>query len=225
MTDSAEQRTEAWRRDRAGCITASNFAAAIKVMDAGVYKTGPKKGEPKPRNAECTKLMRQLAFERITGEPVHEINGQALAWGRDAEPYAFEAYEIETGHIVEQVGFIKHLNYDFIGCSPDGLIGDGGGLEMKNPRDEAVHIGTWLDGMPEDHIPQVQGGMLVTGRKWWNFVSYDARQAEPFRLYIQRIERDDDYINGVLLPGLLQFEAELRAMVKDLENRAMKHAA
>lgn len=225
MTDSAEQRTEAWRQERAGVITASNFAAAIKVMDAGVYKTGPKKGEPKPRNAECMKLMRQLAFERLSGIPVHEISGMALRHGRDLEPYSYEAYEIETGNIVEQVGFIKHPKYTFIGCSPDGLIGAGGGLEMKNPLDEAVHIATWLDGMPEDHIPQVQGCMFSTNRQWWDFVSYDARQSEPFRLYIQRIERDDDYINKTLLPGLLQFEAELRAMVQELQSRAMKRAA
>ncbi|MCT9071225.1 YqaJ viral recombinase family protein [Cupriavidus gilardii] len=48
-----------------------------------------------------------------------------------------------------------------------------GGIEIKSPHDEGVHINTWLNGMPEEHMPQVQGNMLVTGRQWWDFISYD----------------------------------------------------
>lgn len=90
---------------------------------------------------------------------------------------------------------------------------------MKCPHDEQVHIKTILTGMPEEHIGQVQGNMLVTGRQWWDFVSYDPRQRENLRLYVQRIERDEAFIQKLLI-GLLQFNAEVEAMVDALEKRA-----
>jgi hypothetical protein len=99
------------------------------------------------------------------------------------------------------------------------LIDDDGGLEGKCPHDEAVHILTWLEGMPEDHMPQVQGCMFVTGRKWWDFTSFDPRQTASHRLYIQRVYRDDDYIAN-LEKQILQFEMELRAMVEIIRSKA-----
>ncbi|MCM3372841.1 hypothetical protein M3640_19455, partial [Bacillus velezensis] len=79
---------------------------------------------------------------------------------------------------------------------------------------------TLLNGMPDDHVPQVQGGLLVTGRRWWLFASYDPRVPEPYSLYTQIVPRDDEYINNTLLPGLLQFEAEVNAIIKRLQMRA-----
>lgn len=223
MEPIIEQRSAEWRQQRAGKITASNFAAALAMTPGeGVYKSGPKRGQPKigrPK-AERTTLMYELAFERLAGIPKHEVGGKSLAWGRDLEDAAREAYEIETGNIIEMSGFLLHPVHQCIGASPDGLVSTDGGVEMKCPHDEAVHIQTWLEGMPEGHIPQVQGNMLVTGRQWWDFISYDPRQGEKWRLYVQRIPRDDDYINNKLLPGLLQFEAELQAMVETLRRKA-----
>lgn len=207
MSTAAEQRTEAWRQERAGNLTASTFIDIVAVK---------RDGSP---TAERDRLMRRKAFERLAGIPEHEIGGKALAWGKDLEGAALEAYEIETGLIVRPSGYVPHPKYPYIGASPDGLVGDDGGIEMKCPHDEAVHVQTWLEGMPENHRPQVQGNMLVTGRKWWDFISYDPRQSERFRLYIQRVPRDDDYC-AWLLKQLLQFEVELRSMVKALEQRA-----
>lgn len=59
-----------------------------------------------------------------------------------------------------------------------------------------------------------------TGRKWLDFISYDPRQSERFQLYVQRIERDDEYINNVLLPGLHAFWADVQKMVKVIEEKA-----
>lgn len=204
---SAEQRTEQWEMDRAGKLTASVFADVIALRRDG-----------KP-TAERAKLMRLKAFERLAGIPKHEVGARSMEWGKDLEQAAKEAYEIESGNIVEASGFIVHPAHDFIGCSPDGLIAADGGIEMKCPHDEQVHVQTWLEGMPADHLPQVQGCMLVTGRQWWDFISYDPRQAPALRLYVQRIPRDDAYIK-TLLDGLLQFEAELREMVDTLRRRA-----
>jgi predicted phage-related endonuclease len=208
MNAPAEQRTDAWRLERAGKLTASTFKDIVAVKRDG-----------KPTEARA-KLMRVKAFERLAGIAQHEVGGKSLDWGKDLEEAANEAYMVTTGGIIVPSPFITHPSHPFIGASPDGLVGREGGVEMKCPHDEAVHILTWLEGMPEDHIPQVQGNMLVTGRHWWDFISYDPRQGEKWRLYIQRIPRDDAYINTKLLPGLLQFEAELRAMVETLRRKA-----
>lgn len=203
----AEQRTEAWRQDRAGAITASVFKDVIATR---------RDGTP---TAERSKLMRIKAFERLAGRAKHEVGGKSLDWGKDLEDAADEAYMVSTGGIVVPSPYLRHPKFPFIGASPDGLVGTDGGVEKKCPHDEAVHIQTWLEGMPEDHMPQVQGCMLVTGRQWWDFISYDPRIDEPWRLYVQRIPRDDVYIKQ-LLASLLQFETELRAMVNQLRAKA-----
>lgn len=201
------QRTEDWRRARAGKITASRFTDVIALK---------RDGTP---TAARAKYMRELAFERLSGEPMHEIGGKALTWGTEVEQYAREAFELETGLIVEPAEFVTHPEYPFIGCSADGLIGKAGGYESKCPMDEAVHIQTWLEGMPDDHLPQVQGCMFVTGRQWWCFTSYDPRACDRLRLYHQRIDRDEGYI-AMLKDRLRQFETELQQMIAELERRS-----
>lgn len=205
-----EQRSEGWREQRAGKITASGFADAIAMH----------KKQPDKSTEAREKYKRTIVAEILSGIPKHEISSKSLSWGTEAEQFAREAYELETGLIVTQSGFVTHYQYEFIGCSPDGLVGNDGGIEMKCPHDEQVHINTWLEGMPEDHVAQVQGCMMVTGRHWWDFISYDPRQAEKFRLYVQRIPRDDKYINEMLLPGLLKFWAEVQQMVRAIEEKA-----
>jgi predicted phage-related endonuclease len=224
MSDVIEQRTDAWRESRAGKITASCFIDAIAISEpepGSVYKSGPRKGQPKLPESTATRdtYMRIIAFERTSGVPRHEIGSKSLQWGSDVETFAREAYELETGNIVVESGFLLHPKFHFIGCSPDGLVGLLGGIEMKCPHDEQVHIKTILSGMPEEHMPQVQGAMLVTGREWWDFISYDPRQKESLRLYVQRIERDEAYIQK-LLAGLIQFNLEVEAMIATLEKRA-----
>lgn len=202
-----EQRSDEWRLARAGKLTASCFVDIISMTKGG-----------KP-TAERSKLMRKLAFERLAGIPAHEIGGKALNWGTEVEGPAVQTYELITGNIVKESEFLRHPRYDFIGSSPDGLVGAEGGIEIKSPHDEGVHINTWLSGMPEEHMAQVQGNMFVTGRQWWDFISYDPRQCERLRLYVQRIPRDDKFISD-MAAALLQFEAELQQMIAELERKS-----
>lgn len=204
-----EQRSDEWFQQRAGKITASRFADAIAFNT----KTG------KPTAARQT-YMRTLVAEILSGRPRHSVGSQAMTWGTEAEQFAREAYELETGLVVAEAEFTVHYAHDFIGGSPDGLVGQDGLIEIKSPHDEQVHINTLLNGMPDDHKPQVQGNLMVTGREWLDFISFDPRQAPRYQLYIQRIERDEDYISHELLPGLLAFWSEVQAMVKAIQERA-----
>jgi len=221
MSDT-EQRTEAWFAARCGRITASRFKDAIDIPeDAGQpYKSGPRKGQPRPRSSQARDTyMREIVFERRSQQSVHQIGGRSLTWGTEVEPYIWEAFELQTGLMVRPGGFVTHEKYPFLGASPDALISSTAGGESKAPYSEAVHLQTILNGMPEDHVDQVQGGMLVTGLQGWYFCSYDPRQAEADRLYIQYVKRDERYIQEVLLPGLLQFEAEVQQLMKQLDRR------
>jgi putative phage-type endonuclease len=208
MSEMVEQRSDAWRNLRVGRLTASRFVDVISLTKAG-----------KPTAAR-DRYMRELVFERLSGTPKHSIGALSLKWGTEVETFAREAYEVDSGDVVAETGFVTHPDYPFIGGSCDGLIGDDGIIEIKCPHDEQVHIETWLNGMSPDHRAQVQGNLLVTGRKYAIFISYDPRQSERFRLYHQRVERDEEFIQGVLLPALLQFDAEANQMIERLERIA-----
>jgi putative phage-type endonuclease len=201
------QRTTDWHADRCGHVTASRFCDVIAIGKGG-----------KPLKARDDYLMR-IVTERLTGEQVESADSFAMAWGRDAEPFARSAFEAETGLIVTQSGFVKHPTIAWVGCSPDGLVGKDGGYESKCPKNSSVHLATIRDGMPEEHMPQVQGCMWVTGRQLWHFVSFDPRMPEHLRLYRQVIARDDQYIAN-LEKEIVRFLAEVDSQVQHFKKAA-----
>jgi putative phage-type endonuclease len=195
---SAPQGSEAWFAERAGHCTASRASdvlARIKVGEA----------------AERRKYRIQVVTERLTGIPVQGFQNAAMAWGTQTEPQAREAYEAETGELVQQVGFIKHPEIVWVGASPDGCIGDDGLLEIKCPE-STTHL-EWMDAerLPPKHVAQVQFQLWVTGRQWCDFVSYDPRFPEALRLFTLRVKRDDKYIEN-LAGEVCNFLAECDAL-------------
>lgn len=216
----AEQRSEEWFAERAGRITASRMHDVMAYdPKPEVYKSGPRKGQLRDTDgAGRTDYIMQLASERITGRPPRQVKAAALDWGREMEPYAASAYEAKRGVMIEETGFVVHPLYDFIGASPDFLVDDDGGGEIKCPESEKVHLATLLNGLPPEHIEQIQGGLWVTGRAWWDFVSYHPHFPEDRRLYIQRVPRDDAYISR-LEDACLTLEAKVRAIVEKMQPR------
>lgn len=189
-----EQGSAGWHSERFGRITASQMNCVMAGDGAEPYKTGLRKGLPRDLPMEHTNYVRRLAAERITGKSRDPIKAKALDWGHDVEPIARAYYEARTGVLVELCGFILHPDYPFIGASPDFLIGKKGGGEIKCPESTEVHLATLEDGLPEEHINQIQGGLFVTGRDLWDFVSFHPAFPAPLNLYVQRVTRDDIYI-------------------------------
>lgn len=72
--------------------------------------------------------------------------------------------------------------------------------------------------MPTEHRAQVQGILWVTGRAWWDFISFDPRMPEHLQLYIERIERDEAYI-ATLAAEVERFLGEVEAMAQRLLTR------
>jgi hypothetical protein len=175
-----EQGSEAWLRDRLGIPTASEFG---KVLANG-------RGGKPSATKESYKAL--LLAERLSHRPANTFTSAAMERGTELEPEARSTYEVISGNQVEQIGFVK-LDSGIAGASPDGWIGDDGGLEIKCPETHN-HVATVLAGeMPAKHKPQVQGNLWICEREWWDFVSYDDR-VDASGIVIYRQYRDEDYI-------------------------------
>jgi len=182
----SEQGSQEWRQDRSGLWTASKFADLI----AADKRTG------KPLKCRADAIW-NCVVERMTGRPADGASGFALQWGVDVEPDARQAFELETGKVVQQAGFIQHPKYAFAGASPDGLIGDDEGLELKSPYSSSVHLSRFLDGVPGEYLIQIQGCMWVTCRKKWYFASFDPRMPPSHQLLIIPVLRDECVIAAI----------------------------
>ncbi len=207
-----EQGSYEWLLERAGKLTGSTFVDLIAKRKDG-------KGYLKAHDD----LIWQLATERITGVPVELPNAFAMRHGKEMEPIARRAYELEYGVDVIQVGFIKHPDFEHVGASPDGLIEDDGGFEVKCPVNPTIHLERIVNGMPEEMIPQVQACMWVTGRKWWDWCSYDSRFPEPMRLVRCRLQRDDVFIK-MLEKEVVAAEVEIQKIL-EVTHLKLKQAA
>lgn len=171
-----EQGSADWLELRCGIVTASNFS---KVMAKGGGKTR-------------LSYMYQLAAEKLTGQPVETYSNAAMDWGNECEPQARATYELREGKDVEQVTFIH--GPAGVGCSPDGLVGKCGLIEIKCPK-TTTQIERYLKGgFLSSYKAQVQGQMWVAQRDWCDFVSFDPRISGPSSYFKIRVIRDDKYI-------------------------------
>jgi hypothetical protein len=172
-----EQGTDAWLAARLGKPSASCFSKLITMT-----------GKP---SASADAYINQLLGERLTGKSEPHYTSEAMILGSEREPLARADYEFITGNKVDQFGFILDDSQSY-GCSPDGLIGDDGGLEVKCPA-QTTQAGYWRDKQSgvKKYYQQIQGCMWVTGRKWWDFFSYHPDMPHV----LVRVKRDQDYID------------------------------
>lgn len=191
-----------WQRARLGIPTASRFEHILT---------------PKTRKLSTSsgRYMCELLAERMLGFPVHEVSSGFMERGSELEARAASAYELENDVETERVGFVLRDDQRS-GCSPDRLVGDKGGVQIKCVSAH-VHIGALLGMEHEGHFAQVQGEMWVTEREWWDLMFYNP--AMPSRTF--RFVRDDDYIAALesAVPGFCDrldaAERQLRATYGD----------
>ena len=129
-------------------------------------------------------------------------------------------YHFSVG-AVEDAGFVDHPGIENAGASPDGYTGDEGLIEIKCPK-TATHLDTIESGkMDRKYWMQMQWQMACAGRKWCDFVSYDPRMVEGLRMWVIRVERDDEWIETTERE-IEAFLAEVDEKVSSLERKALE---
>ena len=187
------QGSEEWRELRAGRPTASN---AFKLVTPTMKVSGSSRA-----------YMSWLIAESMIGA-ADECDTKCMQRGSEQEAAAIRYYEWDQEVKVDRVGFITTDDGTF-GCSPDGLVGEDGGLEIKTPM-AGMHVQNIL-GMATTYMPQVQACLMVTEREWWDLLTFNPRIPAA----IVRVRRDDKYIAllqaaiDVFVPALAEKRQEV----------------
>lgn len=199
--ESLEQGSEAWVQARSGIVTASE-----------VHKLLTNNGRV-ATNQTAREYIAELAAERITGHVEDAYVSHEMRLGSLNEPFAREGYAEYKGVQVDEVGFMVREYDGFkLGYSPDGIIADDGLIEIKS-RKPRIQINTILrDGVPAGNMAQIQMGLLVSGRRWCDYVSYSG----GLPLWVSRVLPDQHWQHNIL-QAVKQAEQAIQDLVAQFE--------
>jgi hypothetical protein len=178
------------------------FAARAGIPTASMFATVMAKGEGKTR----AKYMRELAGEIITGECAEAFSNPHMERGKAMEDDARRLYSFLTDAEPKCVGFIRSGQK---GASPDSLVGDDGGLEIKTALPHIQIDRLERNRLPPEHVAQVQGNIWTAEREWWDFVSFWPK----LPMLRVRVYRDEEYIKN-MSDEIDRFNDELAALVE-----------
>lgn len=189
-----DQRSDEWRQARAGKLTASSAADMLSSVKSG-------------EAAKRRDLRAKIVAERLSGVPQDDdYTNKWMQRGIELEPQARAAYESLTGIIAQPCGFVVDEDLP-IGCSPDGVIGDGHGwLEIKCPK-IATHISYLKAGdVPAEYVPQLLHSFWVTGAMTWDFVSFCPELPDGLRVFYVRFNRNEAQVNDYITKAMAFLE-------------------
>jgi hypothetical protein len=193
-TTEAPQGGEKWFELRRGIPTASCFS---RIMDAEFNLKQPKTVKAKEAgelNDAVFTYACELVAERFRG-PMLDYQSEAKfqgSWateqGKILEPVARSWFELEFDCDILEVAFIQ-TDDKKCGCSPDGLVGEDSGLELKCPQG-VNQVKYLLEGvLPPEYLHQAHGSLFVSGRASWHFLSYNETLPNPaFHILVERDE-------------------------------------
>lgn len=212
--DSVAQHTDEWHRLRCGVITASIMKNLVKK------KTDKKTGAVEwsvPDEDKLRAYLFEIAAERISGVSDGTFQSFDMMRGVRDEADAFNLYS-EKYQPLRTCGFIVNTMHGVtIGYSPDGLtaLNDDGQIECKS-RKQKFHVETlFLDEMPDEYEIQVQTGLLVTGRKWCDFVQF----CGGMEMYVKRIY-PDLALHDVIIAAARKAEEDVSEIVDVVKRNA-----
>jgi hypothetical protein len=171
-----EQKSDAWHKARLGIPTASGFCKLVAATGARRKGTTP------------AKYIEELVYDLVTGATPDQFQSFAMRRGVELEPHARAWYELATGEKVRKVGFVYGSEAREWGCSPDGLVGENGGIEIKC-LSRSGFIAAVTGRLDEDYVIQAQGEMWVCGADWWDLVTYTEEDNKPLG-HITRLTKD-----------------------------------
>lgn len=190
-----------WALVRAGKVTASD---ADNILTP----------EFKARTGDTPKrYLYQKIAERLRKGPVVQFSTYETEFGQMLEDEARAWFHFNHEHEMKTVGFCEQDD-GTCGCSPDALLDEDGGLELKCPQ-STNHVKYLVEGiLPKDYAVQVHFSMYVTGRAWWYFVSY---HRPPFPKFVLKVQRDEA-ICAKIHETVAAFNGDLNAAMEKLAN-------
>lgn len=194
-----EQGSEAWFLSRLGIATGSMFNCVMTTKQMKRAKSD---------------YIYLLAAEAITQRPQEEIfTTKDIDRGNELESCAVAMYELDYDCTVTMAGLCKPSIESMYGVSPDGLISEDGGLEIKCPRLKKHLQYVTENVLPADYVHQVYGSLFTTGRDYWDFMSYN-EDYKPF--YIRTTKEDEQYKKwaAAFEPILNEFLTDLKSIIK-----------
>jgi len=171
-----DQNTDEWLQMRSGKLTSSKLGLIMANY-------GKAFGEP------AKKYAVSIAIEQIKGSAIESnYTNEHMQRGHDQEPVARMLYEDYMFCSVDGGGFFTS---EFIGCSPDGLVGECGVIEIKSVIENVHFYTVKRQSLDPAYKWQCIGNLMFTGRDWLDFVSYCSEFPDDKQLFIHRIWRDD----------------------------------
>jgi hypothetical protein len=204
---TCDQGSPEWYQARLGIPTASEFATVMRTKGKAAD------GSSKERRT----YMHKLIGEILTGDPTESYTNPHMERGKVMEEEARDLYALMTDAELHPVGFIRNGNK---GASPDSLIGNAGGLEIKTALPHIQIERLLRNELPSEHVAQVQGNIWVCEREWWDFCSYWPK----LPLLKVRVYRDDKFIDN-LSRAVDQFNDELGVTLDRVRRFGMSPAA
>lgn len=192
------QGSDEWFDARRGIITASEVKLLLSPSKLEICN-----------NDNVKKHAYELAAQRVTKYTEPAFISDDMLRGKDGEIYAREIYR-EKYASVEEVGFITNeINGVTVGYSPDGLVGDDGLIEIKTRKQKYQMETLIYDDVPNEYMLQLQTGLLVSERKWIDFISY----CGGMPLFVKRVYPDLD-MQEKIINALVFFEAKINAIIE-----------
>lgn len=151
------------------------------------------------------------ASEIIIGKGKDFYTNEHMERGNKLENDARVLYELETGNSVKQVGYVEMD--EFTGCSPDGLVGDDGLIEIKCPSNKVFIEYLYKEKIRSKYMWQMQWQMMITDRKWNDFVVYNE---DLNKIKITRVRRDEEKLKNLQI-GLKAGVEKLKAILDKLQ--------
>lgn len=177
-----EQGSEEWNDLRRGMVTASVISRLVT----------PKTIKP-ASNPEARAIFALLVAERITGHTDESWVSDDMERGWEDEPRAVEKYSEHYAPVTPMGFMIREEPGWRLGYSPDGLVGSDGLVEVKSRR-QKKHLQTVLaDEVPVENMPQIQCGLLVSGRAWCDYISY----CGGMHMWVKRVEPDPRWFKAI----------------------------
>lgn len=193
-----EQGSQEWLDEKLGKPSASHAKEILTI-------TGKK-------SASREGYLYTLADEIVSGVREESYKNQYMDVGNEREDESRSCFEVIQGVNVDQVGVIYPDEDRKYLCSPDGIVNNEFGVELKNVKG-STQVKYLLKGkVPTEYAPQIQMSLLVTGFKFWYFCSYKP----GLKPLILKVERDEKYISDLKVE-LDLFCEDLKAVVEKIK--------